>query len=294
MPEKIDFAKLKATVPIDSVLARYGVQTKKRNNAYLVANCPLPSHTSTDSPDSFAINVENNLWTCHSDSCKQGSGMKGGDVIDLVGLIEGIRLPLEAAKKLVEWFPQNGNGAEHKPAHAVAETNKPLSFTLKDITAEHSMIQARGITVETARSFGVGFFPGKGSMAGRIVFPVTENGLLVAYIGRTCGEVTAENPKWRVPAGFIKSSLYGLDRCTPDQPLVIVESPWAVLWLSGNGRQAAALLGKEMTEAQERAIAPFKAIQLALDNDLPGREATTVLATRLRRNHTVIKSYLVE
>ena len=93
--------------------------------------------------------------------------------------------------------------------------NKPLTFQLKDINPEHEEIQRRNITVETARSFGVGFFPGKGSMAGRVVFPLMENGVLVGYGGRS---VDGSEPRWKFPAGFVKSFLYGLERCAPDKP----------------------------------------------------------------------------
>jgi hypothetical protein len=299
---KIDFSRLKE-IPIDAVLGHYGIQTRKRNGAYLVAPCPLPSHTSKDSAYSFAVNIEKNLWTCHSDSCKKASGMKGGDVIDLVCLLEGTRLPMDGARKLADLFPQyekpahsqsGGAGEFHGNHTAVPEKNKPLAFTLKDVNPHHEEIQRRKITEETARSFGVGFFPGKGSMANRVVFPIHEDGALVAYIGRTCGDITPDNPKWKVPAGFIKSMLFGLDRCDPSKPLVIVESPWAVMWLSQHNIQAAALLGCEMTAAQEKVLEPFATIQLALDNDEPGRVATEKLAERLRGKHRVIKAFFRE
>jgi DNA primase len=281
MTNKVDFAALRSGVSIDSVLSRYGVQTKRRNSKYLTADCPLPSHPEKAKHNSsFSVNVEEGLWTCHDTYCQKAMGMKGGDVIDFVCVMEGTRQPLDGAKKLAEWFPtydtsKNGAKTDVPPATVSAEqTNKPLAFTLKDINPEHQEIQRRNISVETAKSFGVGFFSGKGSMANRIVFPVYENKSLVAYIGRTCGAVTANNPKWKVPAGFVKSILYGLDRCDSSRPLVVVESPWAVLWLYQKNVQAAALLGCEMTAEQEKAVEPFATIQLALDNDDPGRVAT--------------------
>ena len=300
---KIDFARLKAEVPIDSVLAHYGVETKRRNGSYLVANCPLPFHTSKDSALSFAVNIEKNLWTCHSDSCKQASGMRGGDVIDLVCLLEGTKLPLEGAKRLVEWFPQNGD-APKAAAVAVAETNKPLAFTLKDINPCHEMIQARGISVETARDFGVGFFPGKGSMAGRIVFPLYEqlrsNGdgtsqvQLVGYAGRTTLEVTADNPKWKLPPGLVKSFLYNLERCDPAKLLVLTEGFWAPLYFHERGAQCASLMGKSLTEQQERTITPFHDICVALDNDAAGNEAAAKIIAKLKGTHKVFKASLKE
>jgi DNA primase len=74
----------------------------------------------------------------------------------------------------------------------------------------------------------------------------------------------------------------------------MVESPWAVLWLRERGIPAAALLGKELTEGQEKAIAPFRMLSLGLDNDDAGREATEKIAARLRAGHAVRRSYFRE
>jgi hypothetical protein len=303
---KIDFAALKSGIAIDAVLTHYGVQTKKRNSQYLVAECPLPSHTSKESPLSFAINVEKNLWTCHSDSCKKASGMKGGDVIDLVCLIEGTKLPLEGARRLVEWFPHlTGNGGEARPAGIpLIEKNKPLAFTLKDVNPEHPMIQSRGIAVATAKEFGVGFFPGKGSMAGRIVFPLYEqlrsNGdgtsqvALVGYAGRLVAEPTAENPKWKLPPVH-KSFLYGLEKTwNPGKLLILAESFWAPLYYWERGAQCASLMGKALTEGQEKQLERFHDICVALDNDEAGREAAEKICARLKMRHRVMRAFLME
>ena len=121
--------------------------------------------------------------------------------------------------------------------------NQPLAFTLKDITPTHPMIQGRGISVETAKHFGVGFFPGKGSMAGRVVFPFYEvsraNGdgtrqvMLVGYAGRTTLPIADTNPKWLFGKGLKKTFLYGLERCDPAKPIILCESP-GPLWLAMN------------------------------------------------------------
>jgi twinkle protein len=158
----------------------------------------------------------------------------------------------------------------------------------------HPLIQGRGITVETAVHWNVGYFPGKGSMAGRVVFPLYEDGSLIGYIGRTTLEVTEENPKWKMGKGVVKSFLYGLERCATALPIVITESPWGVLWLHQNGIQACALLGKELSEHQERRLDPFGVIQVAMDNDEAGRAASEKIVERLRPKHKVMRSFLLE
>jgi hypothetical protein len=94
----------------------------------------------------------------------------------------------------------------------VAETpvNKPLSFQLQGVDAEHAYLQSRGITPETARTFGIGFFSGRGSMSGRVVIPIhNERGELVAYAGRATDD---NEPRYKLPVGFLSTVIFG-DNC---------------------------------------------------------------------------------
>jgi DNA primase len=236
-------------------------------------------------------------------------GMNGGDVIDLVCLLEGTRLPLEGARKLAELFSQNGKPARTQSAGAgenspqthlskgqanpttVVEKNKPLAFTLKDVNPCHELIQSRGISPETAKEFGVGYFPGKGSMAGRIVFPLYEEGSVVGYCGRA---TNGQEPKWLMPKGLVKSFLYGLERCDPAKLLILTEGFWAPLFFFQRGAQAASLMGKSLTEAQEKCLEPFATICVAMDNDIPGHEAAEKICARLKGTHKVMKASLME
>ena len=290
---RIKFAEIRAT-PIESVLLQHRVEFRRQGSMLVAKKCPLPSHHSKDLY-TFKASIKENLWTCHSTSCKKGSGKNGGDVIDLVCLLEGVGAK-EAAEKLagipVPAPAPTSNGATFDGTCG----NKPLAFQLQS-NPEHPMIQERGISVETARSYGVGYYrskQGTASMDDRIIFPLHENQSLVGYIGRTCLDISESNPKWKMGKGVVKSMLFGLDRCATDQVVVLVESPWAVLWLRERGMQAAALLGKELTEGQEKAIAPFRMLSLGLDNDDAGREATEKLLHRLRANHAVRRSYFRE
>jgi hypothetical protein len=109
---KVDFKKLKSLVPLVAVLERYDVHTRQNSNAQLSADCPLPSHTSKNSRGSFKVNGDANVWCCKSESCvaaykEKLFGKKGGDVIDFVRLMEDCDI-LNAAKKLLEWFPETG------------------------------------------------------------------------------------------------------------------------------------------------------------------------------------------
>ena len=156
------------------------------------------------------------------------------------------------------------------------------------------MIQERGISIETARLFGIGFFPGKGSMSGRIVFPLHENGELVGYAGRTTLPVSDTNAKWLIGKGLKKTFLYGLERCDPAKPLILVESFWGPPFFYEKGLQAASLMGAELVELQERCLATFPVIMVALDNDPPGIEKAAHIRERLKGKHRVLKAKLIE
>ena len=316
----VDFKAIKARVGIADILARYQVSLVRVNQTSLKGNCPLPSHSS-GSKNTFFANEAKSVWYCHSDSCKKNGQRAGGNVIDFVTLMEQCSA-YAATKRLDELFPATGdhgakgasepNAATPKTGREAGEAtptptpggNKPLAFTLKDVNPEHPMIQAKGITIETAGKFGVGYFPGKGSMAGRIVFPLhelirrnddgTAQVMLVGYAGRTTLEVTPENPKWKLPAGLHKTFLYGLERCEPAKPLILCESLWGPLWFYEHGFQAASLMGSEMTEEQEWSLDPYSTITVALDNDAAGIEKAARICERLKRKHRVSKARLIE
>ncbi|HVB33749.1 MAG TPA: toprim domain-containing protein [Patescibacteria group bacterium] len=272
---KVDFKRLKC-VPLDSVLQRYGVQTRNSTNNQLVANCPLPTHTSKDK-GSFKVNSVKNVWCCMSESCVKASGKKGGDALDFVSLMEKCSI-LDAAKKMLEWFPETGQPkietALQKPTASEKEqaraknappVNKPLGFTLQGISY-HPYLESRGISEETAKHFGVGFFPGKGSMAGRIVIPIhNEHGELVAYAGRS---IDGSEPKYKLPLGFQKSLvLHNLHRVGEmAHSVIVVEGFFGAMWVYQCGyANVVALMGHSISDEQLKLLT-FRRIILMLDS----------------------------
>jgi hypothetical protein len=318
---KLDLARIKREVSFPALMSRYNFQLRPNGQNSFRGKCPLKTHSNPKDDNSFTATLKQTgwVWDCFSDSCIAARGnRKGGNVLDLVMLMESESQVYKVASMLNEVYALNawllnGNGSpdsggrggvpspERKPAPEPppthCRTNKPLGFTLKDINPEHPLIQERGISVDTAKAFGVGFFPGKGSMAGRIVFPLLEaletgkDAVLVGYAGRS---VSGQEPPWKLPPGLVKDFLYGLERCVPDKPLVVCESAWAVLWLAQRGQQAAALLGSELSEQQEACLAPFPTLILALDDDEAGHQKAEPIAVRLRKNHKVIKAFFKE
>ena len=86
-----------------------------------------------------------------------------------------------------------------------------MTFQLKGIDPVYPYLTKRGISRELAEKFGVGYFPGKGSVHGRVVIPIhNERGDLVVYAGLSIDD---SEPKYKLPSEFQKSlELYNLHR----------------------------------------------------------------------------------
>jgi DNA primase len=283
-----DFQSLKQRIPIDRVLARYGVKLRCVGSHTLYGRCPLPTHTSRQSRQSFFVNLSLQVWSCHSASCVAArDGCIGGHVIDLVAILERCSLR-EAGLRLQDWFSV---GASHPapvraPARASssAQPNRPLGFALQRIDTRHPYLAQRGISQATARLFGVGMYHGNGFLAGRCVIPIRdEKSQLVAYVGRA---VNGEEPKYRFPAGFRKSQvLFNLDRAmqTGGRNVIVVEGFFDALKVSQAGHPAVvALMGSSFSQCQsDLLLSHFTSITLMLDGDEPGRRAAEFIVRLL-------------
>ncbi len=283
-----DFKSLKQRIPIDRVLARYGVRLRRAGPHTVCGSCPLPTHTSRQSRASFSVNLSLQVWSCHSASCIAARGGRiGGHVIDLVAIMErcGVR---EAGLRLQDWFSAGGSHPEPvRPAmtSAAAAPNRPLGFTLQGIDTRHPYLAQRGISPATARLFGVGMYDGNGFLAGRCVIPIRdEKSQLVAYAGRA---VNGAEPKYRFPAGFRKSQvLFNLDRAiqTGGRSAIVVEGFFDALKVHQAGYPiVVALMGSSFSQRQsELLLSHFARATLMLDGDEPGRRAAEVIAQLLQ------------
>jgi hypothetical protein len=111
MGEYVDFKALKASVTVEAVAARYGVELRPVNASHKRGRCPLLTHPEGDGKETFSVNVEKRVWICHSAPCAKGrKGRKGGDVIELVAAMEGCSLR-DAGLKLASWFPVAGQSS---------------------------------------------------------------------------------------------------------------------------------------------------------------------------------------
>jgi DNA primase len=307
----LSFDEIKQRVTLRMVIEHYGIELRPVGPNTLRGKCPLPSHGSEKSKESFTATLNKGLggaWACQSQSCVKSRGRIGGNVLDFVAAIESCSIR-DAAIKLQTWFLVPAAGDHHAPAgkehHAEvsagkepdngtelvsgkndpvgeSESNKPLTFTLQLIDHTHAYLKERGIMAETAQKFGVGIFPGKGSMQGRCVIPIhNRNGELVAYAGRS---IDGSEPRYKFPAGFHKSQeLFNLQRVQGEYAVVLVEGFFDCMKVIHSGFPCVALMGSTMSKAQHDLLAEhFGQVILMLDGDEAGRKATEEIHERLQ------------
>ena len=70
MSRWVDFRALKQSMGIEQVLASYRVELKRVGHHQLRGPCPLPTHGSERSRQSFSVDTAKNVWACHSTSCR--------------------------------------------------------------------------------------------------------------------------------------------------------------------------------------------------------------------------------
>jgi DNA primase len=291
----VDFKAVKQAVSIEMAIAYYGLMVRPIHGPYLRGFCPLPSHTSKSSTQSFIVNTEKNAWVCHSNSCMASrGGRSGGNVLDFVAAMERCSVR-DAALKLQDRFFVTPTAREQKqivsatpgayPSTPTApeENNKPLAFTLRGINLHHPYLAGRGVGANTAAHFGTGFYSGKGLMEGRIIIPIhNEDGILVAYAGRGLGQT---KPRYKFPVHFRKSLvLFNLHRAVNHGKAVIVVEGFFDCF---NVHQAGfpcvvALMGCSLSYRQEGLLQQhFRQVTLMLDGDNTGRRAGAMIGARL-------------
>jgi DNA primase len=275
----VDFKAIKSAVTMQMVLDRYGINWLRKNGEELRGRCPI--HQG-EGQSTFHVNVSKNAFNCFS--CKAR-----GNVLDFVAAMEKCSVR-DAGWQLQEWFTiekptaREPTGKVTNPKTEAGESeavNTPLSFHLKDVDHEHAYLAGRGISKETAETFGVGFFAGRGSMNRRVVIPIhNERGELVAYAGRAIDD---SEPRYKLPTGFHKSHvLYNLHRVSGTE-VIIVEGFFdcVKVWQSLQPC-VVALMGSSLSEHQEQLLLKqFTKVTLLLDADAAGTEAAGTIAQRL-------------
>ena len=69
MSHWVDFRQLRQSLDIEQVLTSYHVSLERVGLDQLRGPCPLPTHSSERSRESFSVDTAKNVWACHSASC---------------------------------------------------------------------------------------------------------------------------------------------------------------------------------------------------------------------------------
>ena len=316
----VSFEEIKKVVTLQMAIEHYGIRLRRSNATTLRGKCPLPTHHSEKSKESFTATLNKGVggaWACQSQSCIKARGRVGGNVLDFVAAMEQCSVR-DAAIKLQAWFlvpaagqqPVNGKEphraerasvskepeAKVVPEKLIAagesESNPPLKFKLQNIDHHHPYLDERGLSRETVEKFEVGLFSGKGSMHDRIVIPIhNPKGELVAYAGRS---IDGSEPRYNFPSGFHKSmELFNVHRVRGGLSVVLVEGFFDCMKVTEAGFPCVALMGSAMNIAQENLLAEnFAEIIVMLDGDEAGREAAVGITERLQRR--VYQVHVVE
>jgi len=170
----VSFDEIKKTVSLETVIHHYGIPLRRVAANTLRGKCPLPSHSSKESRESFTATLTKGTggaWACQSQSCIKSRGRVGGNVLDFVAAMEKCSVR-DAAIKLQMWFLVPAAGNSHAPVpgkepHAKisagkepdpqliskeisngvgeSESNKPLGFELQNIDHAHRYLKERGL-----------------------------------------------------------------------------------------------------------------------------------------------------
>jgi DNA primase len=283
----LNFRHIKDTVPLDMVLQSYGWKCSRRCGDRVQGRCPIHRGQRADA---FHADLRQNGFHCFV--CQAH-----GSVLDLVAAVEGCSLR-QAALWLAERFgvgswalpPDLGLRQLTTERIRKKESSAALRFALRPVNSAHAYLQERGIEMDTAAHFGVGFYAGPGLLQGRVVIPIhNQHGQLLAYAGRS---IDGAAPKYKLPAGFAKSRvLFNLHRAATrsDDRVIVVEGFFDCLKIHQAGLPGVVgLMGCSLSAHQEALLVKrYRNVTLMLDGDPAGQQGSRLIAERLRHQCAV-------
>src|SRR5580658_487329 len=122
----VSFEEIKKTVPLEKAIEHYGIPLRRVNANSLRGKCPLPSHRSEKSTESFTATLSKGVggaWACQSQSCAKVRGRVGGNVLDFVAAMEQCSVR-DAAIKLQMWFLVPAAGEQPAPSDTEPQSDK--------------------------------------------------------------------------------------------------------------------------------------------------------------------------
>lgn len=223
----IDFAELKARLPIEEAIARLDLTLKHANGQH---RGPCPT-CRRGGPRALVITPAKNAFYCF------GARM-GGDVIALAAHIRDCGM--KEAACFLAGEEQNGAAPESDASSQATGPDektkgieerrllKPLAY----LEPAHPKVQTLGLTEETCRAFGAGYAP-KGILRGRLAIPIHDwRGELLAYCGQA---VSDESPALIFPNGFRPEGHLFNAHQAGEGELILARDPLEAMLASQNG-----------------------------------------------------------
>jgi hypothetical protein len=243
---------------------------------------PCPVHSGEDA--NFQLRTEGDVlpihWKCYSHGCEQRFKPT------LLGLVRGVLterdrtgVTLQAAVSFLRTFLPDGQPTPViKPRERTGRQGRRLRLTRQQVRKRLEIpspyFVSRGFSPEILDAMDVGHSRKKGRTIVPLYDPTGE--VCIGYLSRSESPDCLPNRRWYTSDGFPKGSYLYNEACTrrsDSSPIFLVEGAGEVFKIAEAGYPAVALLGSDLTDAQQKRIAKMgKKVVVAFDNDPPGRE----------------------
>jgi DNA primase len=234
---------------IDDVLGIRHTSVGAKGDEY-VTECPYCGKDRK-----LYVNSESGFWVCYS--CGEGGGLA-----TLMMEVEGIdyrtamaKLTKAAHERLSTSLDKIRARTQKRAERKQAKKKRAVAPSWADLPPEYvpiwdphrrvwnriGYLATRGIRLRTAQAFQLGFCLA-GDYAGRLIFPVIDDGKIVSFTARATGDF---EPKYRNPEAVSKGTLiYGIDQLRGLKKATIVEGPTDVTGMYQKKLPAGGLMGK--------------------------------------------------
>lgn len=296
-----DLIRLKREVPIWSFLSGRVPSLKKKGSEY---ECLCPLHE--EKSPSFKCFQKDGYWMWHCFGCGQnGNIFQLCQILDKVGFVEAV----EKVAQLAGW--ENGKQTVEKTfQEVISKSAEHITFPIaKIIEAEQSLeksgaavswLNSRGVSIDTARRFHLGFVQSAKAVSqshpwvgdGWILFPTIEGETITCLKYRSVkGKKTPEGIPGFLRKHGMATGMFNLCAVQPFDDVFVTEGEIDVLSLAQAGYTATSLpsAGFSPTPEMRDKLVQANTIYLAGDMDTPGQQAMTKLWSELRD-----RTYLIE
>lgn len=296
--ERLTLDFFKDRIDAYEVLESLGIDVAYRLGEHIMCHCPdlLGNHKNGDANPSFGFDEEKLLYNCFV--------CGGGNLLQLTG--DMLNLDEEEVEQFLLGMSQLEPASDDRFAEQLAKVMNPFEEVAPDpeyplnalfpFRKIHPYLLERGISKDVIIENQIGFdeshygiviphiFMGKlkGWQVRHLVYEQDENEKNIYYCP-SCAPYHKEDrvPKYKNTPNFPKeNSLYGYDsamrhcRETLESEVIIVESPFTVLYLQSLGFKNVMATFGSFSRAQSTLLFPFSCVLFWPDNDAAGRENT--------------------